>query len=86
MAPQLGNAQHGFLNGRSTVSQLLCFLHELGCALDKGLQSDVIHLNFNKALDSVNHVLLVKSYWIDGSVHRERVSIVMVRGRFEEIG
>ena len=34
--------EHDFLEGRSTVTQLLTFYHEIGQALDKGLQSDIV--------------------------------------------
>ena len=32
--------------GRSTVTQLLGFVHKIGSALDNGQQSDVIYLDF----------------------------------------
>lgn len=55
------DAQHGFLKGRSTVTQLLSFYHNVGLSLDKGLQTDVIYLDLAKAFDSVSHrKLLVK--------------------------
>ena len=38
LRPLFVNAQHGFLQGRSTVTQLLAFYHEIGQSLDKGLQ------------------------------------------------
>lgn len=53
------DCQHGFLKGRSTVTQLLSFLHEIGQSLDKGLQSDIVYLDFAKAFDSVCHKRLV---------------------------
>ena len=57
----LSTCQHGFLQGRSTVTQLLGFLHKIGSALDKGQQSDILCLDFAKAFDSVSHSRLV--YW-----------------------
>ena len=53
------NAQHGFLQGRSTVTQLLAFYHEIGQSLDKGLQSDIVYLDLAKAFDSVSHQRLL---------------------------
>ena len=55
----LSTCQHGFLQGRSTVTQLLGFLHKIGSALDKGQQSDILYLDFAKAFDSVSHSRLV---------------------------
>lgn len=37
----LDPAQHGFVQGRSSVTQLLTFYQEIGQAGDKGLQSDI---------------------------------------------
>ena len=55
------DSQHGFLKGRSTVTQLLSFYHEVGQDLDKGLQTDIVYLDFAKAFDSVcNRRLLFK--------------------------
>ena len=52
-------AQHGFLQGRLTITQLLTFYHEIGQALDKGLQSDIVFLDLAKAFDSVCHQRLI---------------------------
>ena len=67
----LHDSQHGFLKGRSTVTQLLGFLHEIGQAIDKGQQSDVIYLDFAKAFDSVSHprlILKLHHYGIRGKL------------------
>ena len=50
------HAQHGFLKGHSTVTQLLTFYHEIGQALDKGLQTNIVILDLAKAFDSVSHL------------------------------
>ena len=39
LCPLFHNAQHGSLQCRSTVTQLVAFYHEIGQSLDKGLQS-----------------------------------------------
>lgn len=51
--------QHGFQKGKSCVTQLLEVFHEIGCALDRGFESDIIYLDFAKAFDSVCPAKLV---------------------------
>ena len=55
MNHEVSNAQHGFLQGRSTVTQLLAFYHGIGVTLDKGLQFDIVYLDLANAFDSVSH-------------------------------
>lgn len=38
---RIQDSQHMFMKGRSTVTQLLCYLHKVGSALDKGNQTNV---------------------------------------------
>ena len=58
----ISKAQHGFLNGRSCVTQLLCTLHHIGQLLDNNIQTDVLFLDFVKAFDSVDYdTLLMKT-------------------------
>ena len=45
--------QHGFLKGKSCVTQLLEVFQEIGCSLDRGFESDIIYVDFAKAFDSV---------------------------------
>jgi hypothetical protein len=51
-------SQHGFLQGRSTSSQLLSVFHRINNFLDSATQTDVLYLDFSKAFDSVSHKLL----------------------------
>jgi ribonucleases P/MRP protein subunit RPP40 len=48
-------SQHGFMNGRSCVSNLLCYLEKVTLAIDNGEGVDVIYLDFAKAFDTVPH-------------------------------
>ena len=41
--------QHGFIPGRSCVTQLLSVLRNLGSSLDTGDEVDVVYLDFSKA-------------------------------------
>ena len=53
-------AQHGFLPGRSCVTQLLTALDQIGAHLDTGKQTDVIYLDMSKAFDKVCQSLLLR--------------------------
>ena len=55
-------SQHGFLAGKSCVTQLLEFLKDVTTALDRGEDVDVIYLklNLSKAFDRVPHKRLLK--------------------------
>ena len=63
--------QHGFVPGRSCMTQLLTCIDDWSEALDKGEPLDAIYLDFKKAFDTVPHRRLIqklKSYGIDGNV------------------
>lgn len=63
--------QHGFVPGRSCMTQLLVCLDEWTEALDKGDPLDTIYLDFRKAFDTVPHKRLsnkIKSYGIGGKI------------------
>ena len=58
-------AQHGFIKGKSCVTQLLEFLEDITQAIDNGEDVDVVYLNFCKAFDKVPHKrLLKKTTWV----------------------
>ena len=55
------SSQHGFLPGRSTLTNLLEYLETLTRLIDEGHQVDVLYLDFRKAFDVVpKQRLLVK--------------------------
>jgi hypothetical protein len=56
----LSAAQHGFLKGRSCLTNLLFFLDEITRRLEEGRQVEVCYLDFSKAFDSVCHRLLIQ--------------------------
>ena len=45
--------QHSFQKGRSCVMQLLEAFYDISGALDHGIETDIIYLDFAKAFDSV---------------------------------
>ncbi|KAG7295979.1 hypothetical protein JYU34_021071 [Plutella xylostella] len=52
--------QHGFLKGRSTVSNLALFNDFVTEKMDGGSQVDVIYTDYSKAFDRIDHSLLLK--------------------------
>ena len=48
-------AQHGFIAGRSCVTQLLEFMDDITEAIESGKEVDVIYLGCSKAFDKVPH-------------------------------
>ena len=60
VSSQLHHLQFGFLRGKSTTSQLLHVINEINKALENREQIDSIYLDFVKAFDKVDHILLLK--------------------------
>ena len=55
-------SQHGFIKGKSCVTQLLEFLEDITVALDNGYDADIIYLEFFKAFDKISHKRLIKKW------------------------
>jgi hypothetical protein len=69
--PLLNTSQHGFLNGKSTSTQLVQFLSHLSSTFETSGQTDIIYTDFSKAFDRVSHKLLIqklKNFGISGSL------------------
>ena len=60
VSSQPHHLQFGFLRGKSTASQLLPVINEINKALENREQIDSICLDFGKAFDKVDHILLLK--------------------------
>ncbi|KAI5644821.1 reverse transcriptase (RNA-dependent DNA polymerase) domain-containing protein [Phthorimaea operculella] len=52
--------QHGFVRGRSTVSNLVLFNEHLTYSMDKGMQVDAIYTDYSKAFDRIDHSILLQ--------------------------
>ena len=65
--------QHGFIPGKSCVTQLVEVIDYIGSLLDSGKQTDVIYLDMSKAFDKVQHSpvlgkLRIRQYNICGNL------------------
>ena len=64
------NKQHGFVRGRSCLTNLQQTFEEWMAALDEGQGIDVVYLDYRKAFDMVPHGRLIKKL-SDYGVHEE---------------
>ena len=66
-----GKTQHGFMKGRSCLTNLVEFFENITCAVDNGDSVDVVYLDFQKAFDKVPHQRLlhkIKVHGVTGNV------------------
>ena len=66
-------SQHGFMKGKSRLTNLLEFFEDVTSRVDNGEPVDVVYLDFQKAFDKVPHKRLsckIKVHGIRGSVLR----------------
>ena len=59
-------SQHGFMKGRSCLTNLISFYDRVTCLVDEGKAVDVTYLGFSKAFNSVSHRILLQKL---GQVH-----------------
>ena len=60
----LSNNQHGFIPGRSCVTQLLFVLDDWTRAMMEGHNTDVVYFDFSMAFDTVPHKHLIHNSWL----------------------
>ena len=90
--------QYGFVNGHSTVLQLITVLDEWTAILDEGHAVDIAYCDFMKAFDKVPHRTLmekIKSYNIRGNIfgwiseflegRKQRVIVNAVNSEWKEV-
>lgn len=55
----IASEQHGFVNGRSCITNLAVLSNSICAGLDGLGQVDVVYTDFRKAFDSINHFILI---------------------------
>ena len=58
--------QHGFVNRRSTITNLSCFSQQVAEVLNKQGQVDVIYTDFTKAFDQIDHSIILHKLQLFG--------------------
>ena len=92
----LSTKQFGFMNRRSTTTQLLCYLDECAEIVANGDVVDAIYFDFAKAFDTVPHQRMLKKlkcygirgqllHWIEAFLTNRR-QVVSVNGVHSYIG
>jgi hypothetical protein len=89
ITPIITPLQHGFMRNRSCVTQLLSVvsvLHSIGESLDRNIQTDILYLDFAKAFDCVDHVILIKKLkWYCVTGHLLDWFTDYLRNRYERV-
>lgn len=65
--------QHGFIQGKSTVSNLMLFTDFVSGQMDDGAQIDAVYTDYSKAFDRVDHDILLRKLFelgIRGDLYR----------------
>ena len=73
-------SQHGFMKGRSWLTNLIFLCDQVTCLTDEGKAVDVVYLDFSKAFDTVSHSILLGKLAAHGL---DRYTLLWVRNWLE---
>eukprot|EP00061_Rhincodon_typus_P009918 g33776.t1 len=62
----ISEKQHGFVKGRSCLTNLVEFFEEVMSMIDEGRAVDVVYMDFSKAFDRVPHGRLIQKVKLHG--------------------
>ncbi|KAJ7415265.1 hypothetical protein BTVI_38830 [Pitangus sulphuratus] len=54
-----GGSQHGFIKGKSCLTNLIAFYNETSTWMDEGRAVDIVYLDFSNVFDTVSHETLI---------------------------
>ncbi|GAB0193288.1 mitochondrial enolase superfamily member 1 [Grus japonensis] len=89
-------SQHGFMKGRSCLTNLISFCDQVTHLVDEGKAVNVIYLDFSKAFDTVSHSILLEKLvahgldrctlrwvknWLEGQAQRVVVNEIKSSGQ-----
>lgn len=88
--PYIVQEQHGFVDGKSTESNLCEFVDVLFRSMDEGFQVDAVYTDYSKAFDKISHDILLQKLlsigvhgdllrWLE-SYLRDRSQAVAIKG------
>jgi hypothetical protein len=67
---KISTRQHGFMKGKSVVSNLMSFVSYCVDKIEKGYRVDAVYTDFSKAFDCLNHKILLKKLRAFGFVSK----------------
>jgi Reverse transcriptase (RNA-dependent DNA polymerase) len=67
---KISTRQHGFMKGKSVVSNLMSFVSFCVNEIENGFQVDAVYTDFSKAFDCLNHKILLKKLHAYGFVSK----------------
>ena len=88
MSPLIPDVQHGFIRGRSSLTQLLQYLDSLYRATDTTNLVDSVYLDFSKAFDKIDHSILLNklhSLGVRSRLQKVLTSYLNGRTQFVEV-